>query len=350
MRTDPAEATEDELRPLDRAAAEDIARSLRAMADPTRVQLLGMIVGRPDGRALVGELATALGLSQPTVSHHMRIMTEEGLLARDQVGRQVWYSVVPERVGDVLETTRNVDDTIAAVVAVPVLARITDDLATRFRGTFSHETVERYVQESYELLARQAKITRYLPSFTARFAGDRLRSLAAAEGRTATDDRLRTDAPGIPGASDVSDVHGIPGVPDVPEVLFVCVQNAGRSQLASAILRSLAGERVRVLTAGSAPAGRVNPMVVAALDEIGVPLAGEYPKPLTDEVVRAADYVITMGCGDACPVYPGRTYLDWDLADPVGLPMEGVRAIRDEIEARVRALLADLDRMPPATT
>ncbi|WBM81483.1 metalloregulator ArsR/SmtB family transcription factor [Cryobacterium breve] len=338
MRTDPAEATEDALRPLDRAAAEDIARSLRAMADPTRVQLLGMIVGRPDGRALVGELATALGLSQPTVSHHMRIMTEEGLLARDQVGRQVWYSVVPERVGDVLETTRNDDDTIAAVVAVPVLARIADDLATRFRGTFSHETVERYVQESYELLARQAKITRYLPSFTARFAGDRLRSLAAADGGTATDDRLGTDAPGIPGA------------PDVPEVLFVCVQNAGRSQLASAILRSLAGERVRVLTAGSAPAGRVNPMVVAALDEIGVPLAGEYPKPLTDEVVRAADYVITMGCGDACPVYPGRTYLDWDLADPVGLPMEGVRAIRDDIEARVRALLADLDRMPPATT
>ena len=120
--------------------------------------------------------------------------------------------------------------------------------------------------------------------------------------------------------------------------------------MASAILRSLAGDRVRVLTAGSAPAGRVNPMVVAALDEIGVPLAGEYPKPLTDEVVRAADYVITMGCGDACPVYPGRMYLDWDLADPVGLPMEGVRAVRDEIEARVRALLADLDRMRRPTT
>ena len=162
-----------------------------------------------------------------------------------------------------------------------------------------------------------------------------------------------TGARGVPGASDVPDVRdvpGVPGAPDVPEVLFVCVQNAGRSQLASAILRSLAGERVRVLTAGSAPAGRVNPMVVAALDEIGVPLAGEYPKPLTDEVVRAADYVITMGCGDACPVYPGRTYLDWDLADPVGLPMEGVRAIRDEIEERVRTLLADLDRMRPATT
>ncbi|TFC24229.1 metalloregulator ArsR/SmtB family transcription factor [Cryobacterium sp. MDB1-18-2] len=347
MRTDLAGPDPDALRPLDRAAAEDIARGLRAMADPTRVQLLGMIVGRPDGRALVGELATALGLSQPTVSHHMRIMTGEGLLARDQVGRQVWYSVVPERVGDVLETTRSDTDPIAAVVAAPVLARITDDLATRFRGTFAHETVGRYVRESYELLARQAKITRYLPSFTARFAGDRLQSLAAVDGRNATNGLFATDASG---ASGIPGSPGSPDVPDVPDVLFVCVQNAGRSQLASAILRSLAGDRVRVLTAGSAPAGRVNPMVVAALDEIGVPLAGEYPKPLTDEVVRAADYVITMGCGDACPVYPGRTYLDWDLADPVGLPMEGVRAIRDEIEARVRTLLGDLDRMRLPTT
>jgi arsenate reductase len=318
MRYDPAETTGDELRPLERNVAEDIARSLRAMADPTRVQLLGMIVARPDGRALVGELATALGLSQPTVSHHMRIMADEGLLTREQIGRQVWYSVVPERVGDVVETTRIDGNSIAASAAAPVLARITDDLTTRFRGTFSPETIERYVRESYELLAGQARITRYLPSFTARFAGDRLRSLAVA------DDRFGKD---------------------VPDVLFVCVQNAGRSQLASAILRSLAGERVRVLTAGSAPAGKVNPMVVAALDEIGVPLDGEYPKPLTEEVVRAADYVITMGCGDACPVYPGRTYLDWDLADPVGLPMQGVRAIRDEIEARVRLLLADLDRV-----
>jgi len=125
-------------------------------------------------------------------------------------------------------------------------------------------------------------------------------------------------------------------------VLFVCVKNAGRSQLASAILRSLAGDRVRVLSAGSEPADRVNPAIAAALDEIGVPLGGEYPKPLTDEVVRAADYVITMGCGDACPVYPGRRYLDWELADPIGLPIEGVRAVRDEIDGRVRALLAEM--------
>ncbi len=324
MHTDAdVEASLIEARARDRAAAEDIARGLRAMADPTRVQLLGLIVARPGGRALVGELATTLGLTQPTVSHHMRIMAKEGLLAREQLGRQVWYFVVPDRIADVIESTRSQHDPIAAVVAPHVLVRITKDLAIRFHEVFSAETIGRYVQESYELLARQAKITRYLPSLTARFAGDRLRALAAADGRL-------TRA--------------------VPEVLFVCVQNAGRSQMASALLRSLAGDRVRVLTAGSEPAGTVNPLVVAALDEIGVPLAGEYPKPLTDEVVRAADYVITMGCGDACPIYAGRTYLDWDLADPVGLPLEGVRVIRDEIDARVRALLIAMNIGDTAAT
>jgi ArsR family transcriptional regulator len=125
-------------------------------------------------------------------------------------------------------------------------------------------------------------------------------------------------------------------------VLFVCVQNAGRSQMASAILRHLAGDRVHVRTAGSDPASDVRSVVVTALDEIGVPIAGEYPKPLTDEVVRAADVVVTMGCGDACPVYPGRRYLDWELEDPAGKPLARVRGIRDQIEARVRELLATL--------
>jgi ArsR family transcriptional regulator len=129
----------------------------------------------------------------------------------------------------------------------------------------------------------------------------------------------------------------------IPEVLFVCVHNAGRSQLAAGILRHLAGDRVGVRSAGSAPVNAVRSVIVTALDEIGVPIGGEYPKPLTDEVVRAADVVITMGCGDACPVYPGRRYLDWDLQDPVGLPIARVREIRDDIEARVRDLLASLD-------
>ena len=108
------------------------------------------------------------------------------------------------------------------------------------------------------------------------------------------------------------------------------------------LLRQLAGDRVVVRTAGSEPAGEVRHTVVAVLDEIGVPLAGEFPKPLTDESVRAADVIVTMGCGDACPVYPGRRYFDWDLEDPVGKPIERVRAIRDDIDGRVRRLLAEL--------
>jgi arsenate reductase len=301
--------------PIERQAAEEIARNLRAMADPTRIQLLGLIVESPGGRALVGQLADELGLSQPTVSHHVRLMLLEGLLQREQIGREVWYSITPARMADVVESVRSDNDPVSAVVAPPVLKRIAEDLAARFAGTFSAETVNRYVEESYELLSNQARITRYLPSLTGRFAADRLRALAAADG--------------------IATEH-------VPEVLFVCVQNAGRSQIASAILRSLAGDQVRVLTAGSEPAAAVNQVVVSVLDEIGVSLDGEYPKPLTDEVVRAADYVITMGCGDACPVYPGRKYLDWDLADPVGLPLDGVRAVRDDIEARVRGLLAEI--------
>lgn len=300
---------------LERVAAEQIARNLRAMADPTRVQILSLIVESAGGRRPVTELADELGLTQPTVSHHLRIMTDEGILERSQEGRQAWYSVVPSRVSDVFESVRA--DPVAAAVAPPVLARISDDLGIRFAGIFSRETVADYVQGSYRLLADNAKVTRYLPSLTGRFAADRLRALAEANGLT--DNKI-------------------------PDVLFVCVQNAGRSQLASAILRSLAGDRVRVLTAGSEPAGLINPKIVAALDEIGIPLGGEYPKPLTDEVVRAADYVITMGCGDACPIYPGKRYLDWDLSDPAELSMEGVRQVRDDIDGRVRELLAELNR------
>jgi ArsR family transcriptional regulator len=128
----------------------------------------------------------------------------------------------------------------------------------------------------------------------------------------------------------------------VPAVLFVCVQNAGRSQIAAAILRQLAGDRVAVTTAGSEPAGDVRPAIVGALEEIGVALGSEFPKPLTDEAVRAADVVVTMGCGDACPIHPGRRYLDWELEDPVGRSPERIREIRDDIERRVRALLGEL--------
>jgi Protein-tyrosine-phosphatase len=285
-------------------------RGLKRISDPTRARILTLILDSDDGRASVTRLADTLGLRQPTVSHHVRILLDDGVLRREPEGRQVWYSIDPDQIDRIFE--------LAGQPAEPapdaVLERIGRDLAARFAGTFAAETVERYVRESYRLLADGADIRRHLPSLTSRFAADRLEALAREQGSSA----------------------------ETPGVLFVCVQNAGRSQMAAAILKHLAGDRVRVRTAGSEPARAVRPTVITALDEIGVSLGGEYPKPLTDEVVRAADVVITMGCGDACPIYPGRRYLDWDLDDPAGLPLARVREIRDDIESRVRELLDTL--------
>jgi len=131
-------------------------------------------------------------------------------------------------------------------------------------------------------------------------------------------------------------------VNDLPEVLFVCVQNAGRSQMAAGLLNHRAQGKVHVRSAGSEPAEEINPAVVEAMAELGIDLGEEFPKPLTDEIVRAADAVITMGCGDACPIYPGKRYLDWELEDPAGKDLESVRAIRDEIDRRVQTLLVEL--------
>lgn len=280
------------------------------LGDPTRARIVRLIRDSPDGRALVGRLAEALGLRQPTVSHHMKELTARGIVARQPEGRRVWYSLDPRN-------AERVDALLGADSPGPRveldLPRIIDRLTERYRGTFSRETIERYVTESHDLMSANNPTT-LIGSRTAAFATGRLDALA------------RSNAP-----------RGA-----VPEVLFVCVENAGRSQLAAGILRQLAGDRVMVRTAGSAPAGAVRTTVVAALDEIGVSLGGEFPKPLTDEAVRAADVVVTMGCGDACPVYPGRRYLDWDLEDPVGKSLETVRGIRDDIESRVRELLVEL--------
>ena len=135
-----------------------------------------------------------------------------------------------------------------------------------------------------------------------------------------------------------------------PEVLFVCVHNAGRSQMAAGLVDKLSGGRVRVRSAGSEPADRLNPRVVEAMSEVGVSLEREYPKPLADDAVRAADVVITMGCGDACPIYPGKRYEDWELEDPAGKDVDTVRRIRDEIGARVKKLLAELEAEPEGAT
>ncbi len=135
---------------------------------------------------------------------------------------------------------------------------------------------------------------------------------------------------------------------EVPEILFVCVHNAGRSQMAAALTDWRSEGRVHVRSAGSAPADEINPAVVTAMEELGLDLTKEFPKPLTDEVVRAADVVITMGCGDACPIYPGKRYLDWELEDPAGKTVDEVRAIRNEIDLRVQVLLTELTGASPS--
>lgn len=196
-----------------------------------------------------------------------------------------------------------------------VLHRISDRLAERFAGTFAVETVERYVFESYTALARTAKVSAYLPATTEHFANDRLAALAKSKGALAS---------------------------DVPEVLFVCVQNAGRSQMAAALLNVEAKGRIKVRSAGSMPAAELDPNVVTAMNEMGLDLTREYPKPLTDDVVRASDVVVTMGCGDSCPIYSGKRYEDWDLTDPANQPIETVRQIRDQIHDRIKTLVTSL--------
>lgn len=287
--------------------------SLSVVADPTRARILQLIQAAPDRRALVGKLAETLSLRQPTVSHHMAALHHEGLVVRERDGRRVWYSIHPDQ-----------EDRVAVVLgsapgghAEPDWDRVIDDLAGRYPGTFNRETIARYVTDSRSLLEGQG-MTHLLGSRTAAFAATRLDDLARTAG----------DASGV------------------PSVLFVCVQNAGRSQLAAGILRHLVGDRVIVRTAGSAPATDVRSSIVTALDEIGVAVGSEFPKLLTDDAVKAADVVVTMGCGDACPVYPGRRYLDWDLDDPVDQPLAVVRRIRDDIDGRVRNLVAELFTEP----
>ena len=198
-----------------------------------------------------------------------------------------------------------------------LLQRISSRLGERFAGVFAGETVERYVFESYTALARTAKITTYLPATTEHFASDRLNALAKSKGAITA---------------------------EIPEALFVCVQNAGRSQMAAALLTVEAKGRIHVRSAGSLPAAELDPTVVTVMSEMGLDLSQNYPKPLTDDVVRASDVVITMGCGDSCPIYPGKRYEDWDLPDPAGQPLQVVREIRDQIHDRVKALVASLTK------
>lgn len=197
-----------------------------------------------------------------------------------------------------------------------VLHRAAARLAQRFAGMVGEETVARVVFESYAALGRAAKVQTHLPALTERFAEDRLTALAQSTGLVAK---------------------------AVPEILYICVHNSGRSQMAAALTRHLSHGRVHVRSAGSQPTGDgILPSVITVLAEIGIDVDKEFPKPLTDDVVRAADAVVTMGCGDACPLYPGKRYVDWELADPATLDLDGVRQVRDSIRDRVIDLLSEL--------
>jgi arsenate reductase (thioredoxin) len=187
-------------------------------------------------------------------------------------------------------------------------------LKRRFDGQLNTETIERFIADSLETLVQRATNSTWVPLIAERFARDRLRALIRMESELNLN----------------------------PSALFLCVHNAGRSQMAAGWMRHLAGDQVDVFSGGSEPAESVNRVAVAAMAEKGIDIGTEMPQPWADEIIRAADIVVTMGCGDACPVFPGKRYVDWELDDPAGKPIEEVRVIRDDIERRVRGLLAEL--------
>jgi arsenate reductase len=321
----------------------------RALGDPLRWRIIELLASE---QLCVAHLTEELDTAQPLVSHHLKVLREAGLVEPDRYRYWTYYRLRPgvlvrlaATLGVVARSAssgtacrRQVPgaDPTQPATARPVVPRggrpmpfrdtpmdpltrqtferSIESLAEEFRGIFSLETIERYVDESIDRMSG-ARIVDFIPLFVHRFSRQRLRALAQAEGMIAK---------------------------EVPEVLFVCVHNAGRSQMAAALLDHHAKGRVHVRSAGSDPGDRINPAVVAAMDEWDIDLSQEFPKPLNDEFVKAADAVITMGCGDACPIYPGKRYEDWTLDDPAGQPVEVVRRIRDDLDARVQQLLAEL--------
>ncbi|MBA2307732.1 MAG: arsenate reductase ArsC [Pseudonocardiales bacterium] len=211
------------------------------------------------------------------------------------------------------ETFQHPDLSIDQRLALKTAA---SNLVSEFSEMFGVETIERFLHSSYDQFATRASVPNFLPLLAERFARQRLHALAKVEGKS----------------------HD-----GKPTVLFLCTHNAGRSQMAMGFFEHLAGDQAIAWSGGSEPGISVNPAAVDAMAERGIDISREYPKPWTDEIVRAADVVITMGCGDACPVFPGRRYEEWVLEDPAGLGVGSVRPIRDEIEQRVRTLLAELD-------
>lgn len=306
-------------------AAASVAATLKALSDPLRLRMLSAIASDPRGESCVCDLAELADVSQPTVSHHLKVLKDVDVLTSERRGTWVWYRISPGRRSAV---TALLDSFAPATVAAPWsedstedarrpdfdtrLTHLADELAAEV-PELDAGTVLTIVRESYTSLARTARVTSALIPLTERFARQRL------------SDATRDRSTGI------------------PQVLFVCVANAGRSQLAAALVNQMAGGKVVARSAGSTPADVIHPHVRSILAEIEGDAASErFPKPLTDDAVRAADVVITMGCGDVCPIIPGVRYDDWAVGDPALASVEGVEAIRDDIASRVRILVDDL--------
>lgn len=306
-------------------AAASVASTLKALSDPLRLRMLSAIASDPRGESCVCDLAELAAVSQPTVSHHLKVLKDVDVLTSERRGTWVWYRINPNRRRAV---TSLLDSFAPATVAEPWaddavdearrpdfdarVTRLADELAAEIPDV-DPATILNTVRESYTALARTARVTSALIPLTERFARQRLSDL----------NRDRDTA--------------------VPQVLFVCVANAGRSQLAAALVNQIAGGKVIARSAGSSPADVIHPHVRSLLTEIeGDGAAERFPKPLTDDAVRAADVVITMGCGDVCPIIPGIRYDDWAVGDPALASRDGVEAIRDDIATRVRTLVDDL--------
>lgn len=307
-------------------AAATVSGVLKALADPLRLRMLSAIATDPRGEMCVCDFTALSDVSQPTISHHLKVLKDTGLLLSERRGTWVWYRVDPARTGAVTALLDNLapatlTDTVPRD-AVPGeelhgmddrVTHLADELADQY-PELGRDLVTALVRESYASLSRTAKVTNLLIPVTERFARQRLTDIS----------RDRTTG--------------------VPQVLFVCAQNAGRSQLAAALLNQRSNGSVVARSAGSTPAADVHPQVRSLLTQIeGDDLAdAAFPKPLTDDAVRAADVVVTMGCGDACPIIPGVRYEDWAVADPALASETGVEAIRDDIAARVDVLLDTL--------
>lgn len=303
-------------------AASSVATTLKALSDPLRLRMLSAIASDPRGESCVCDLAALADVSQPTVSHHLKVLKDVDVLTSERRGTWVWYRINPSRrsaVTALLDSfapasvaPENVDDDPPRPDFDARVTRLAEELAAEV-PELDARVVLTTVRESYTALARTARVTSALVPLTERFARQRLADLL----------RDRDSA--------------------VPQVLFVCVANAGRSQLAAALVNQLAAGKVIARSAGSAPADVVHPHVRSLLAEIeGDRAAERFPKPLTDDAVRAADVVITMGCGDVCPIIPGVRYDDWAVGDPALASREGVEAIRDDIAERVRVLVDEL--------